>query len=84
MSRVDFDPSNVTAVIATGTARSINLHVKVFDDHIHEAGEEYFCMFLETDDPRVDLISGRFASLGIIKDNESKLYLCLLTSTAVN
>ena len=52
-----------------------NIPVQTVQDEIDEANAEYFAMFLETDDSRVDLSGGRFASRGIIRDDDCKQFL---------
>ena len=52
--------------------------VQTIQDKIDEANMEFFVMFLETDDPRVNLSLGRFASRGTIRDDDSKQFLVLI------
>ena len=45
--------------------------ITLFDDAIDEAESEFFVLFLESDNARVDL-TGRFAALATIRDNEGE------------
>ena len=48
----------------------IRKQIALVDDTIDEASHEYFVMMLETDDPRVNLANGQFATRGNIRDND--------------
>ena len=73
VAKVDYNTSAQFITVPAGTpaAKTIPVPVVVFDDIIDEADVEYFVLLLESNDPRVDLSHGRFASRGVIKDNES-------------
>ena len=83
VARVDYNTSTVFFTIPAGPAGQIvSTPVDFFDDNIDEAFEEFFIMFLEGDDPRVDLTRSniRYAARGIIRDNEG---ICCLILMAV-
>ena len=65
------DYGTVSLTFTGGPTTTVLVSVDVIDDVIFEADEEYFILFLETNDTRVDLSTGRFAARGIIRDDES-------------
>ena len=73
VARVDYNTSAIPIVFHAGFARTIPVLIEVFDDEIDEADEEYFVIFLETNDSRVDLSHGLSASMCAIRDDESKI-----------
>lgn len=76
VAKIDYNLSDEVVVLTPGMTTA-QVSVQTLQDEIYEADEEFFVMFLETDDPRVNLSLGRFASLGIIRDDDSKQLLVL-------
>ena len=78
LTEKDYEPVNKTVRIKAGQgrARAVNTAIKITDDEINEALEQYFVVMLNIDQSTtpdtVDIESGRFVALCTIVDNDGK------------
>ena len=71
VAMVDYNTSDISIRVPAGPATSVTVLIALFDDMIDEAKSEFFVLFLESDNARVDL-TGRFAALATIRDDEGE------------
>ena len=72
IAKVDYNTNDFFIHFSATNALSTTLHdfIDLVDDTIDEASVEFFVIIVETDDPRLNLTNGRFASRGYIRDND--------------